>query len=243
MNIDEKMENADAYPLKYAKLAIDDKEGKILEAGCGAGRILRYYHDLGYDITGLDFIKSVISKLESVDPSLNVVTGDITNLDFPKEYFRYVLAFGLYHNLEQGLEDALGETSRVLVSGGVLCASFRADNIQTLLVDYLANKKVSRLPSIPEVFHKANFKRSEINHYLKMSNLTPVSLYPVANMPILYKFSFFRHSTHKSFNENLGRKEGYKLNLIGNLIQKFLFKFFKYQFCNLFVVIAKKNQK
>jgi 2-polyprenyl-3-methyl-5-hydroxy-6-metoxy-1,4-benzoquinol methylase len=69
VEVDEKMENANVYPLKYAKIAIDDKKGRILEAGCGAGRILRYYHDLGYDITGIDFIESVISKLKTTDSS------------------------------------------------------------------------------------------------------------------------------------------------------------------------------
>jgi SAM-dependent methyltransferase len=242
VEVDEKMENADVYPLKYAQIAIDDKEGRILEAGCGAGRILRYYHDLGYDITGIDFIESVITKLKITDSSLKVAPGDITNLDFSDEYFNYVLAFGLYHNLEKGLDKALVETSRVLVSGGVLCASFRADNLQTLLVDYLAEKNVKHKESEAKIFHKANFTRNEINKYLSGAGLTPVSIYPVVNMPILYKFGIFRQRAHKDFNENLGRKEGYKLNAIGNLIQKFLFKFFRYQFCNLFVVIAKKDQ-
>ena len=163
VEVDEKMENADVYPLKYAQIAIDDKEGRILEAGCGAGRILRYYHDLGYDITGIDFIESVISKLKTTDSSLKVAPGDITNLDFSDECFHHVLAFGLYHNLEKGLDEALAETSRVLVSGGVLCASFRADNLQTLLVDYLAEKNVNHKASAAKIFHKANFTRNEIN--------------------------------------------------------------------------------
>ncbi len=34
---DSPMENADAYPLKYAQMTVKDKSGKILEAGCGAG--------------------------------------------------------------------------------------------------------------------------------------------------------------------------------------------------------------
>ena len=118
------MENADVYPLKYAQIAIGGKEGRILEAGCGAGRILRYYHDLGYDITGIDFmsLSFLSSKLLMF---LKVMPGDITNLDFSDEYFHHVLAFGLYHNLEKGLGKALAETSKILVSGGVLCASFK----------------------------------------------------------------------------------------------------------------------
>jgi hypothetical protein len=36
------MENAYVYPLKYAELTITSKDGRILEVGCGAGRILKY---------------------------------------------------------------------------------------------------------------------------------------------------------------------------------------------------------
>lgn len=55
-----------------------DKEGRIIEAGCGAGRILRYYHDRGYNIIGMDFIDVAIDKLKGIDPTLQV--EDITNL-------------------------------------------------------------------------------------------------------------------------------------------------------------------
>lgn len=243
VEIDDKMENTGVYPLKYAELTITDGPGKILEAGCGAGRILRYYHDSGHDIAGIDFIETVVSKLKTIEPALQVAWGDITELDFPDHHFRYVLAFGLYHNLETGLGKAFQETARVLQEGGKLCASFRADNLQTVMVDYLASKKAPPVPAADKTFHKLNLKRSEIRQHLKAAGLVPLRIYPVVNMPILYKFAFFRYKTHKAFNENLGRKEGYRLNWMGTLIQNILFKLFKYQFCNLFVVIAQRPAK
>ena len=51
------------------------------------------------------------------------------------------MAFGLYHNLEFGLDSSIKETFRVLEPGGSVCASFRADNIQTKIVDWLTEKK------------------------------------------------------------------------------------------------------
>ena len=67
---DAPMENLGVYPLKYAAMTVHDKTGKILEAGCGAGRILRCYHDRGYDIIGIDFIDVAICKLKEIDPTL-----------------------------------------------------------------------------------------------------------------------------------------------------------------------------
>ena len=100
---DEPMQNHDKYPLKYSQLTIKEKNKLILEAGCGAGRILRYYHNNGYKIVGIDFIKEAIQKLKEKDPTLDVRVGDISNLDFENNFFDYILAFGLYHNLNDKL--------------------------------------------------------------------------------------------------------------------------------------------
>jgi len=67
------------------------------------------------------------------------------------------------------------------------------------------------------------------------------SIVPVENMPILYKFSFFRESSHKKFDENIARSQGYRLSWFGKFCQNLLMKFFPDQFCNIYVLIAHKN--
>ena len=237
------MTNKNKYPLKYAEMVAKDKEGKILEAGCGAGRILRYYHNQSYDIIGIDFIDVAIEKLRKIDSSLNVQVGDITSLEFADNYFQCILAFGLYHNIEHDLKDSVEETFRVLSKGGSVCASFRADNIQTKLVDFLANRKEKNINSEKKdkKFHKMNLTKKEFANLFSEAGFNVEFIEPVENMPILYKFLFFRHKTHKKFDENLARREGYKLSWYGNLIQAFLMKFLPYQFCNIYVLIAKKK--
>ena len=85
---------------------------------------MRYYHDNGFTITGIDFIKTAVDKLKIEDPTLDVDVGDITNLQFDAEEFDYILSFGLYHNLDEHLQKSLIETKRVLKTGGKVCASF-----------------------------------------------------------------------------------------------------------------------
>lgn len=236
------MENLNVYPLKYAEQTVKDRTGKILEAGCGAGRILRYYHNRDYDIVGMDFIDVAISKLKEIDPTLQAEVGDITNLRFADQSFKYVLAFGLYHNLEQGLEKAVSETYRVLEKGGLVCASFRADNIQTRLTDWLADRKVrsQQGKNKTRVFHKMNLTRSEYEQLFTQAGFAIESIGPVENMPILYKFSVFRSATHKVFDENRARMEGYRLSWFGQLLQGLLMRFLPDQFCNIYVLIARK---
>lgn len=234
------MENIEVYPLKYAEQTVIDRKGNILEAGCGAGRILRYYHDLGMDIVGIDFISVAIEKLSETDPTLKVEVGDITDLRFENGTFNYVLAFGLYHNLERGLGKSIEETYRVLVHGGAVCASFRADNVQTRLTDWLSERRTKQSKD-HKSFHKMNLTRTEFKQAFERVGSVVDSIVPVENMPLLYKFSFFRAPTHKIFNENLARTEGYRLSWLGQSLQDILMFSFPMQFCNIFVLKAHKK--
>jgi len=239
--VDEPMSNSNSYPLRYALDTINSRDGAILEAGCGAGRILRYYHDLGYDITGFDFIEVAVQKLKKVDPSLKVEVGDITKLKYKNEQFHFLLAYGLYHNLENGLDDAINESLRVLAKGGRICASFRADNLQTRITAWLAERKTSIDGQRKHrQFHKLNLTRGEFISTFKRVGFKIEKVFPVENMPILYKFSLFRSKGHKNFDENKARSEGYKLSILGGMIQKILMYFFPNQFCNVYVMIATK---
>lgn len=239
---DAPMANTGVYPLKYAEMTVRDGAGRILEAGCGAGRILRYYHDRGYDIVGIDFIDIAVGKLREIDPTLKVEVGDITRLRYADGSFRYVLAFGLYHNLEHGLDRAINETYRVLEHGGLVCASFRADNIQTRLTDWLADRKAAERhgKAGPRAFHKMNLTRSEYEQLFTRAGFVINFIGPVENMPILYKFAAFRAAGHKVFDENRARREGYRLSWIGQRLQNLLMRFFPDQFCNIYVLIARK---
>tara|TARA_B100000767_G_C19541743_1_gene441078 strand:- start:293 stop:745 length:453 start_codon:yes stop_codon:yes gene_type:complete len=150
-----------------------------------------------------------------------------------------VLAFGLYHNLERGLTRSIEKTYRVLEHGGSVCASFRADIIQTRLTDWLTGRK-TKASIEKKIFHKMNLKKSEFKKIFENAGFVVNSIVPVENMPILYKFPFFRASGHNTFDENLARFEGYKLSWFGQKLQRFLMRYFPDQFCNVYVLIAKK---
>jgi len=238
IDADEPMINKDYYPLKYSSMVVNNQNQTILEAGCGAGRILRYYHNQNYKITGIDFIEDAIKKLKKIDPSLNVEVGNILNLDFNNNYFDTILAFGLYHNFHsENLNKALMETFRILKKGGKICASFRADNIQELIIDWIRKDNTDN----KKEFHKLNLTKKEFTELFKKHGFEVEDVFSVQNMPFLYKFKFFRSSDHKVFKENKARSEGYKLSLLGQTIQNFLIRFFPDSFCNIYLLVAVKK--
>jgi len=160
---DKPMENYAARPLKFAEMTVTAKDGPILEEGCSAGRILRHYHERGCDIRGMAFIEVAINKLRKIDPNLKAEVGDFIEPRYADERFKYLLALGPYHNLKSGLDRAIAETWRVLQTNGRVCASFRADNIQSRPTDWLADRRMKARGATegPRVFHKLTLTRAE----------------------------------------------------------------------------------
>lgn len=97
---DAPMSNPDVYPLKYARLAAQDNPGPMLEAGCGRGRLLRYFHETGANIVGCDYIEVALAKLHAADPNLRLQIADVTRQPNRSGAFQTVLTFGLLHNLK-----------------------------------------------------------------------------------------------------------------------------------------------
>ena len=117
IDADEVMQNIESYPLKFAikSTKYNNKEQKILEAGCGAGRILSYLYKNGYNVIGIDFIQSAILKIKNKYKNIKADVGNILNTNFENNYFDTILAFGLFHNFEiNDVKKALFETKRIL---------------------------------------------------------------------------------------------------------------------------------
>ena len=94
----------------------------ILEAGCGLGAWVIFLGDLGYDIAGIDHDARVIGRLKEWRPSLNVSAGDIRELPFGTESIGAVISLGVMEHFEEGCDEAMRETWRVLRPGGALLA-------------------------------------------------------------------------------------------------------------------------
>lgn len=102
---------------------------RILDFGCGPGRDLKSFRDLGHEAIGLDGAKRFVELAREYSGS-EVWRQDFLKLDLPQEYFDGVFAnASLFHVPSQELPRVLRELWATLKTGGVLFSSNpRGDN-------------------------------------------------------------------------------------------------------------------
>jgi len=95
-------------------------EFKILENGCGKGKWVIHFSELGYDIEGLDWSQETINKLLSVYPKAKCYVKDSRNTEFENNRYDIILSFGTFEHVPEGPQKAIMESLRILKRGGIL---------------------------------------------------------------------------------------------------------------------------
>jgi SAM-dependent methyltransferase len=99
------------------------KEGRILEAGCGIGKLVLSLRVRGYDIEGVEWGAETVQAVRSHYPDLPIRVADVTKLDVPDSFYSGYISLGVVEHREQGPEPFLDEANRVLERGGVALIS------------------------------------------------------------------------------------------------------------------------
>jgi SAM-dependent methyltransferase len=105
---------------------------RVLDAGCGTGRVAIRLAELGYHVVGVDVDESMLAVARRTAPDLTWVQGDLAALA-PQvregaPYDLVVMAGNVVPLLAPGtLRDAVEGLARVLAPGGLLVAGFGLD--------------------------------------------------------------------------------------------------------------------
>ena len=99
------------------------KEGeKILDLGCGNGRLLELFKDKNIEYVGIDNSEKLIAIAKKLHPDAKFQVADALGLPFPSGYFDKIYSIAVLHHIpskELRLQ-FLKEAERVLKPGGFL---------------------------------------------------------------------------------------------------------------------------
>lgn len=99
------------------------RTGRILEAGCGLGKLVAALRKRRYECEGVDFSDQTIRRVRAVMPDLPVRTADVLHLDVPDACYAGYISLGVMEHHQAGPESFLREAYRVLAEEGALLVS------------------------------------------------------------------------------------------------------------------------
>jgi len=158
----------------------------LLEGGCGDGRYVRYFTDLGVKTIGVDFAQTTVQMINEYLPNLDVRVGDIRHFEFPDGHFDAYYSGGVIEHFEDGVDPQLSEANRVLKEGGYFFVTVPHMNIARRCAGFLAKRRekidldgrkschidgvsgfMVALPPLGYHFHEYCFSSNEMHLFLK----------------------------------------------------------------------------
>ncbi len=125
--------------------------GRVLDFGCGCGRVVRHLADAGAEIYGCDPNPHAVRWCEThLSFGRYAVSSLVPPLPYPDGHFGLVYAFSVFTHLPVDLQGAwMDEMHRVIAPGGFLLFSTHGDACTEVLtaderIDYDAGKVVVR---------------------------------------------------------------------------------------------------
>lgn len=112
------------FVLNLAKKYLDNKNGRILDGGCGVGGFVYCLQHAGYNSIGIDYSGETVKVAKECYPGLNIQKQDVRNTSFEDNFFSIYFSFGVIEHFYEGYERILLEAARIIKPGGYLIISF-----------------------------------------------------------------------------------------------------------------------
>ncbi len=111
---------------------------RVLDAGCGTGRMSRYLAERHCDVEGVDLSPGMIKMARQHHPDLNFAVGSLTALAYPDNHFDGVLLwYSIIHTPPVDHDRIFTEAGRVLRPGGhILIGTQSGDGVRDVAPAY-----------------------------------------------------------------------------------------------------------
>jgi len=171
------------------RLAIQHAHGRVLDIGCGAGRVSLYLQNLGHKVVGIDLALGAIEacKMRGVREAYLMSAAEI---DFPDAIFDTIIMYGNNFGVlgsDQSIIDMLRTLYRITTPQGMILAG-SADVVKTDIQEHLD-------------YHKLNLSRNRPKGLVRMR---------VAYKGLVDNWIDLRLATPEEM-ENLAEKAGWRL--------------------------------
>lgn len=183
------VENSPLLPpiLKYLPT-----DSTVIEAGCGMGQWVIYLADKGYKIKGIDYSEDTISKLKKEFPEYDFEYGNILNFNINDYSVDAVLSWGVVEHFEEGPQNALKETYRIIKKDGFLFITVPCKNYLSLILSplnvlkemFVSNKffrKILSKKPYKKKFFQYEFRKNVFKNYLLQTGFDIVDILPVSH--------------------------------------------------------------
>lgn len=205
------------------------KTDKILEAGCGPGKIVFKLLYLKYNnVIGLDFSKDLIdfcrkySKKNNLGKNLNFKEGDIMNIPFKDESFDKYLSFGVIeHFFKSEQKKIIKEAYRVLKKNGKVFITVPNSYSPNVFQRFLVSKYKKYIIKKPMVYQK-NISTTRIKKMFEEEGFKTIKCYNFAFDKAVTRFFLL------NYNKVFGIRNPLSFNIIKNPIKRISKKLDKY---------------
>ena len=104
--------------------------GKVLDAGCGAGIPISQMLSEHFNVTGVDFSEAQIKLAKKHVPKANFICQDMTKLDFPENTFDGICSYyAIIHIPREEHQSLLANFYRMLKPSGVALLCLGAEHL------------------------------------------------------------------------------------------------------------------
>jgi ubiquinone/menaquinone biosynthesis C-methylase UbiE len=111
----------------FAAAVTSRENPRVLDAGCGAGRMSRYLADLGCPVEGLDLSPGMVAMARRDRPDLDFTVGSLSDLPYADNQFSGVMLwYSIIHTPPAGQARIFAEAARVLRPGGHVLVGFQS---------------------------------------------------------------------------------------------------------------------